>query len=50
MDLTGEIAINIIIVVINTPLISMDRSCRQNQSGNIDFKQHVKKDRLNRYL
>ena len=29
MDLTGEIAINIIIVVINTPLISMDRSCRQ---------------------
>ena len=29
MDLNGEIAINIIIVGMNTPLTSMDRSCRQ---------------------
>lgn len=44
MDLNGEIAINTIIVGINIPLTSMDRSCRQKiNKGNIDFKQHVKK-------
>ena len=51
MDLNGEIAINIIIVGINTPLTSMDRSCRQKiNKGILTLNNMLKKDTLNKYL
>lgn len=51
MDLNGEIAINTIIVGINIPLTSMDRSCRQKiNKGILTLNNMLKKYRLNKYL
>ena len=45
MDINGEISSNTITLgYFNTPLISVDRSSRQNQQGNSGLKWHTRPD------